>query len=418
MTKLSIIIPVYNCEQYIEQSIRSIQKQTIKELEVICVNDGSIDHSVEIIQQLQMEDERILLYNQKNQGSGSARNLGLDHAVGEYIAFLDADDYYLKADALESMYNVCKRHQVPVCGTCLRIERGGVTVLDKEFQSFIGASHNNDILLYDNYQFDYGYCGFIFERALICKNKIRFPLYRRFQDPVFMVRAMYAAEKFCFIDKALYVYRAPNVLLRFHINNVIDLLRGLSDNLQFAVEHNLMILFEHTVERIEYEYADIICHNLSSQSLALLLEIDRFIKANRVNLAETEDVEYTIRPLRMIFGSMKELEDLRRETLLHKLAACKRIYPYGAGKTCGDFLRYLRERGLIQKVGSILVTNPGDNPDKLQGISILPLQDYQMQDGDLIIITVVGIYQKEVISSLEERMISNYEVIGSFMNLE
>ena len=117
MCKISIIIPVYNCEYSIEDSIRSIQKQTVKELEIICINDGSVDCSAKVIQRLQEEDGRIILYDQDNQGPGAARNLGIFHATGEFISFLDADDYYLEEDALESMLLACKEHQVSVCGT-------------------------------------------------------------------------------------------------------------------------------------------------------------------------------------------------------------------------------------------------------------------------------------------------------------
>ena len=410
INQISIIIPVYNCEQSIKQSIQSIQKQTMKDLEIICVNDGSTDGSAEAIRQLQEEDGRIILYDQDNQGSGAARNLGLSHATGEFIAFLDADDYYLEEDALESMFFTCKKHQVSVCGTGIRIERGGIPVPDKGFQMLMDAAQNHDVLSYCDFQFDYGYYGFLFERKLLSDNKLKFPLYRRFQDPVFLVKAMHAAGKFCFIDKALYVYRAPNVLTRFHENNVIDLLHGLSDNLQFAVKHDLMKLFSHTVERIEYEYADVICRNLSTKSLALLLETDQFIRLNGA------DTNYMIRPLQMVLGSMKELEALRQEELVRKLKICKKIYPYGAGQACSDFLQYLRKCNLIEKVEGILVTNRGDNPDRLQDIPVLALEEYQAQEGDLVMITVVGIYQKEVISLLEERGIDHYRVISSLFD--
>lgn len=411
MAKISIIIPVYNCEQSIEPSIRSIQKQTIKELEIICVNDGSTDRSAEVIRQLQEEDSRIILYEQDNQGSGAARNSGLDHASGEFIAFLDADDYYLDIDALENMIDACEKHQVSVCGTCVRIERGGVPVPDKGFQMLIDASRNHEILLYQDFQFDYGYYGFIFERTLICDNQFRFPLYRRFQDPVFFVRVMQKAEKFCFIDKALYVYRAPNVLSRFRTDNVADLLRGLSDNLRFAAEHNLPMLYVHTVERIEVEYADVICHNLSVDSIACLIELNDFIRNG------SADTKYVIKPLQNILNSVNESENWRRKELIGKLDSCTRIYPYGAGKTCSDFLQYLMKHNLLQKVTGILVSSLDDNPNKLQDIPIIEINAYQHREGDLIVVTAVGIYQKEISAVLEEKGIDNYCVLRSCVDL-
>ncbi len=172
-----------------------------------------------------------------------------------------------------------------------------------------------------------------------------------------------------------------------------------------------MKLFMHTIERIEYEYADVICHNLNAKSLALLLRIDQFIRANGV------DTGCLIKPLRMVLESVKELEALRKEELVRKLETCIKIYPYGAGKACSDFLQFLGKCGLAEKVAGILVTNRKDNPDKLQDIPVLSFEDYQVQDGDLVIITVVGIYQKDVIALLEERRIDTYGVISGFMNL-
>ena len=117
MVKVSIIIPVYNCETYLEQCIKSVFRQSIKDLEIICINDGSTDSSVEIIEQLQKEDGRIILYHQENQGAGAARNLGIRKAEGKYIAFLDADDYFLDTDALELMFYACKMNGAAVCGS-------------------------------------------------------------------------------------------------------------------------------------------------------------------------------------------------------------------------------------------------------------------------------------------------------------
>ena len=88
MVKISVIIPIYNCEQYIEQCVRSVLRQTLKDLEVICVDDGSTDQSVQVLRELMRTDERIILCQQKNQGPGIARNTGMKRAEGKYIAFL------------------------------------------------------------------------------------------------------------------------------------------------------------------------------------------------------------------------------------------------------------------------------------------------------------------------------------------
>lgn len=113
MIKVSIIIPVYNTEKYLDKCINSLINQTIKELEFIFVNDGSPDNSVNIIKKYQAKDKRIKLLNKENGGQASARNLGLQKAKGEYIAFLDSDDY-VKEDIYETLYNRAKKDDLDI----------------------------------------------------------------------------------------------------------------------------------------------------------------------------------------------------------------------------------------------------------------------------------------------------------------
>ena len=94
MCKVSVIIPVYNGEKYLEDTLKSVSAQTLSEIEILCVDDGSTDHSWEILQQFAAQDSRIVLLKQKNAGAGAARNYGLKTAKGKYIAFIDSDDLY------------------------------------------------------------------------------------------------------------------------------------------------------------------------------------------------------------------------------------------------------------------------------------------------------------------------------------
>ena len=106
--KVSVIVPVYNTGAYLEQCLSGIQGQTLKEIEIICVDDGSSDNSVEQIKKLESEDARLCLLTQKNRGGGAARNAGMRHAKGKYLVFLDSDDYF-HPEMLEKMYLRCER---------------------------------------------------------------------------------------------------------------------------------------------------------------------------------------------------------------------------------------------------------------------------------------------------------------------
>ena len=103
--KISVIIPVYNVEDYLEECLDSIINQTFKDLEIICINDGSQDNSLNILEEYAEKDNRIKIITTKNQGLSAARNRGLENITGDYVYFIDSDDY-LELTAFEELYAV------------------------------------------------------------------------------------------------------------------------------------------------------------------------------------------------------------------------------------------------------------------------------------------------------------------------
>ena len=109
--KVSVIIPVYNVEYYLRKCLNSIINQTLKDIEIICINDQSTDCSLDILQEYAEKDSRIIIINQKNLGAGAARNAGLKVARGEYLSFLDSDDFF-ELNMLEKAYKACSTHNL------------------------------------------------------------------------------------------------------------------------------------------------------------------------------------------------------------------------------------------------------------------------------------------------------------------
>lgn len=171
-SKISIIVPVYNGEKSIERCISSICNQTYADIEVIIVNDGSTDRTREMCEQMCKQDRRIKLFNIQNGGVANARNYGIDHSTGEYIMFVDADDYIEKemCEVLQKkmcQYNVelvvSKAVDEDVCGNVIarpKVSKSGIIQFDEEF-SFVedyacfvswGCLYKRDIL--DGIRFD------------------------------------------------------------------------------------------------------------------------------------------------------------------------------------------------------------------------------------------------------------------------
>ena len=104
MPQISVVVPVYNVEKYLRECLDSLANQTFEDFEVICVNDGSDDSSLSILEEYASEDERFKIVSQENKGLSGARNTGMNYIKGRYLLFLDSDDW-LELNALELLYN-------------------------------------------------------------------------------------------------------------------------------------------------------------------------------------------------------------------------------------------------------------------------------------------------------------------------
>lgn len=170
MEKISIIVPVYNSEKYLDKCLDTLCNQTLKKIEIIMVNDGSTDNSENIIKDRVKKDSRIKLYNKKNGGQASARNLGLTKATGEYIAFIDSDDY-IEFDFCEKLYNVAKKNNSDI--VCFDYF---ITKDDKdEYNKILNDKKTGSISLQDYIFSGAGPCNKIYRNIFLKKSNFKFP---------------------------------------------------------------------------------------------------------------------------------------------------------------------------------------------------------------------------------------------------
>lgn len=270
--KISIIVPVYNVAEYLSACLDSILNQTLKEIEVICVNDGSTDSSLEILRNYAEKDSRISVVSRENIGVGASRNEAINLAKGEFLSFMDPDDYYPDNSVLSAMYEAAKKQNVKICGGSLVIydENKGI---EKRYPKGWETFEEDGMIDYKDFQYDYGFQRYIYDTSMIKKNKIYFPNYRRFQDPVFMIKAFWTAGKFYALNKHTYVYRYLHKSVEWTEEKLYHLLCGLRDDLQFAAEHKLTDLYSRTLDRIKKDYKK----DLLSQNSDRLQEVKKEI---------------------------------------------------------------------------------------------------------------------------------------------
>lgn len=402
--KMSIIIPVYNGEKYLEQCIKSALRQTLKELEIICVDDGSTDDSMCILRQMQKIDTRITIYHQNNLGAGAARNLALTKARGKYVAFLDADDFYMDNSALELMYEACEEKGVSVCASAKRHMINRVTHTKSTIEVF-RKNEIGTVLSYKEFQIDYYYQNYIFLRKFLVEHNILFPIYRRYQDPPFFVKAFFLAEHFVAVDTCLYCYRATEDRPKFNSKKTEDLLKGIIDNLIFAEQNELDILFRNTAKRLDDDFAMIIYENMSLNRLNIL---DLLLKCSQMIGEKYNNPAYVVKPLRLLLIGSNQYE----KKLLKDIEMQKEITIYGAGKYGQCFLRFLKKNKLSHKVKNVVVSNLNGNVDNMNGIPVISLERFLTQeDRQPLIVTVNSENSKAIVELLNQNSYMDYRVL-------
>lgn len=203
---ITIMIPAYNAERYIGRCLESLQKQSYRDIEVVIVNDGSKDSTQRICEEYAGKDSRFRVINQKNGGEGAARNTGLREAKGQFLCFVDADDY-VNADFVENMYQMHLEHkaELVICGftelkdsKIINQTNGSVEIMDRE-------TAMENLLREDSFK---GYVwNKMFNMQIIRDNKLQFDVSLAvWTDVLFVFQYMLHIDKAVFNPKPTYNY--------------------------------------------------------------------------------------------------------------------------------------------------------------------------------------------------------------------
>ena len=214
MAKVSVIVPVYNTEKYLPQCLDSVINQSLQDIEIICVNDGSTDHSLEILQQYELSDKRVIVYSQPNSYAGIARNTGMKHANGEYLFFLDSDDY-IAPDALEKMYCQAETDlaDICVCGGKNFFEDTGKEMLFDGLldMKLVPSMIPFSLETWPQYILNFTNVGVwnkLYRREFIIQKDLHFTNLKRGEDIGFVIPALCLADRISVVNDFLVVYRA------------------------------------------------------------------------------------------------------------------------------------------------------------------------------------------------------------------
>ena len=258
MIKVSVIIPVYNVEPYLKEALDSVINQTLREIEIICIDDCSTDNSYNILEEYAKKDNRIIIIkNENNMGVGYSRNVGEKLAKGEYIHFMDPDDC-ISLNFYECMYNTGKKYNSDIINTAnvidcnltldnIIIDRTNFLILDKDYNLDVSIKNMYDYSNYNEMTYPTLWCK-LFKKEFLIENNL-FSTENKIgasYDSDLILKTFLYYPKCSFNNNSVYYYRIRN-------GSIIDKLKNNIDRIK-----NIIINYSNTIELFKVSRIDIL----------------------------------------------------------------------------------------------------------------------------------------------------------------
>ncbi len=409
MVKISVIIPVYNTEKFIRDCLESILSQTLKEIEIICIDDGSTDQSYAILEEYSARHKNIIVLRQKNMGAGIARNWGIEYANGKYICFMDSDDYYIQNRALEILYSEAEKNRIAVCGGDLAL-----VSVDGKIKRIEKNLPENTVVEFKEFGEYYDYTSYIFNADFIRKNKIFFPPYRRYQDPLFLLKIMICAKEFFVVNEMIYAYRLKDKVVKYSLDTAVDILMGIRDCLKLAKENQLMKTYELHLKDALYSNLGILYPYAVENHRKIWELIDEINALNKEWMGKTCAIFQNKESLEAYILKVKD----EWNQFMYACHNAEEIVIYGAGEV-GQF--FLKNYGNECKCIKGFAVSKKNGMDMIEGYTIKEICCYSKDS--LIIVAVGKNYAGEILKNLEKLQFKNvllldYQIMKVMRNIQ
>ncbi|MBE6485720.1 MAG: glycosyltransferase family 2 protein [Methanosphaera stadtmanae] len=296
MVKVSVVIPIYNVEAYLEDCLKSVLNQTLTDIEVICVNDGSTDKSLSILEKYAKEDKRMIVINQENAGHAVATNIGMTYATGEYLFLMDSDDI-IEFNALELTYNKARENDVDfVIFKAINYNNAEEKYYETKsytMKEVYNQVHDN-VFSYEEvkdliFMMSVTPWSKLYNRRFISENNIIFPEGLIFDDNIFFWEVLFNAKRIVFLNEFLFIRRfystssTNNGDLRFldsiKINKLIWDTFKKYDYFDYHKNHlynNMVLSIYNRYTKIKDEYKNIFFQEMKKAYMTILEDEDLF----------------------------------------------------------------------------------------------------------------------------------------------
>ncbi|RKP47244.1 glycosyltransferase [Cohnella endophytica] len=402
MFKISVIVPVYNMGGYLKNCLDSLLLQSLKEIEIICINDGSSDHSLEVLRQYSSAHSNIIVLDQENCGVAASRNRGIEMARGEFVAFMDADDFYPDLDVLECLYHSAIENNVQICGGSLSKYIGDQTITAFSQRDQNCVFQENKMMTFREYQFPYGFTRFIYHLGFLRKNQLSFPLYTYFEDPPFLAKALNLVGQFYAINKNVYSYRLGHKPNNLTLRKTSDYATGVLDLLALSREEGLARLHANSIAVLHDDLTPALYRHAVEWNSALqerIIQINRTIDVDLLHSEGIDGSEAYLLEGEYISNHVKQAIE-NEKTFVKKLQEYPSIIIYGAGRVGTLALEYIK--GIQGScVSCFAVTRGRDNPSNIYGIEVRSIHELtEVRENALVVVATYSYLHEEIQNTL------------------
>ena len=399
--KISVVMPVYNAEKYLDEAINSVLKQTLKDIELICINDGSTDNSWNVIQNYASKDSRIKAYSQENKGRSAARNKALDIAQGEFVSFLDSDDFYPNEKSLEILYNTAKINNVEVCRGYItsKSNNGDVAKIVKQISQTEWIDFIKEGFHFTNKEAClFGWTAYIYKREFLNRCQIRLSERDFFEDPLFLTDVLCNIDKFSHVNIDSYCIRGGTHSYSYSIKIVeqligaVYLIMNKANNLKkWAVMENCLFSIMNA------QYYSWICRSVLEENFNVLNYL-----SNINNLLSKTKISYSdIFKSNVITKIINDAQSYKDEIGIN-IKKYDNVLLYGAGIN-GRKLKNLLKRDFDFIPTGFAVTEQKEETEYVDGLLCKKISSWQFPSNNtLIIISVAEKMRKEIEAVLKD----------------
>lgn len=428
MLKVSIIIPIYNVEKYLRQCLDSIINQTVKDIEIICVNDGSTDHSLKILEEYAQHDNRLKLINKVNTGYGHSMNVGILEAHGEYIGIIESDDF-AEANMFETLYTTAVENSADVVKAdyfAYRKQADYVMELLNECEYGQCFSPRDNFKIFRTTP---SIWSGIYRKAFLKKNNITFNETpgASYQDTSFIFKVWACAERVLLIKDAFLHYRVDNANSSVKSPAKIFCVCDEYDEIYRFLERNSVLKerFKYLVEALKFRTYQWNCNRLSYQYKYefLLRAAEEFQSAQRKGLLNqdywTEKEWLAVHELmerteqffyKKIIAQQKA--DLYTQGFLQELKKFRQIIIYGAGMVGKRVAGYITSKGL--QITCFAVSSLAGNMSEIDRVPVFCISELEHhKTTSIVLVATKDADQLEIIKNLQQRGFNNVIAMDS-----